>query len=114
MGVLTRKLRWYSIILYLVGSIISLVDPVTDILTVSKFYHAGHKTWFGVGLLFIILPSLLLPMVQLFYSASPQSCYLLYSHEIGKIRQLSFFVQLSSLLRRLGKLSSTYPLLEEL
>ena len=90
MGVLTRKLRWYSIILYLVGSIISLVDPVTDILTVSKFYHAGHKTWFGVGLLFIILPCLLLPMVQLFYSASPQSCYLLYSHEIGKIRQLSF------------------------
>ena len=90
MGVLTRKLRWYSIILYLVGSIISLVDPVTDILTVSKFYHAGHKTWFGVGLLFIILPCLLLPMVQLFYSASPQSCYLLYNHEIGKIRQLSF------------------------
>ena len=90
MGVLTRKLRWYSIILYLVGSIISLVDPVTDILTVSKFYHAGHKTCFGVGLLFINLPSLLLPMVQLFYSASPQSCYLLYSHEIGKIRQLSF------------------------
>lgn len=91
MGVLTRKLRWYSIILYIVGSIISLVDPVTDILTVSNFYRAGHITWFIMGALFVILPCLLLPMVQLCYSASPQSCYLLYRHEIGNIRQPSFW-----------------------
>ena len=48
----------YSIFVVLFGTILSIADPVTDILTLVEFYRADHKTWFGVGLTFIILPSL--------------------------------------------------------
>ena len=34
---------------------LSFGDPITDILTLVKFYHADHKKWFPVGLVFIIL-----------------------------------------------------------
>ena len=36
----------------------SFADLITDILTLVEFYRADHKTWFGVGLAFIILPCL--------------------------------------------------------
>ena len=52
-----KELKWYSIFVVLFGTILSVADPVTDILTVVEFYRADHKTWFGVGLTFIILPS---------------------------------------------------------
>jgi len=42
-----------------VGAILSLADPITDILTVVEFYRNDHKILFGVGLLFVILPCLL-------------------------------------------------------
>ena len=48
----------HSIFVVLFGTILSIADPVTDILTLVEFYRADHKTWFGVGLTFIILPSL--------------------------------------------------------
>lgn len=35
---------------------LSLADPITDILTLMEFYNAGHKIWFSVGLIFLILP----------------------------------------------------------
>ena len=38
--------------------ILSIADPITDILTLVEFYPTDHKTWLGVGLIFIILPSL--------------------------------------------------------
>ena len=50
--------KWYSIFVVLFGTILSFADPITDILTLVEFYRADHKTWFGVGLIFIILPSL--------------------------------------------------------
>ena len=50
------NLRWYDYFLFLVGSILSFADPITDILTLLEFYRVGHKVWFGVGLLFFILP----------------------------------------------------------
>ena len=52
-----KELKWYSIFVVLFGTILSIADPVTDILTLVEFYRADHKTWFGVGLTFIILPS---------------------------------------------------------
>ena len=52
-----KELKWYSVFVVLFGTILSIADPVTDILTVVEFYRADHKTWFGVGLTFIILPS---------------------------------------------------------
>ena len=56
----TIKVKWYSTIFLLVGTILAVADPVTDILTLGEFYLNDHKTWFGVGLVFVILPSLVI------------------------------------------------------
>ena len=53
-----KKLKWYDILEVLFGTIVSFADPITDILTLVEFYRADHKTWFGVGLTFIIFPCL--------------------------------------------------------
>ena len=53
-----KGLKWYDILMVLFGAILSVADPVTDVLTLVEFYRTDHKTWFGVGLTFIILPSL--------------------------------------------------------
>jgi len=34
----------------------SFADPINDILKLVEFYRADHKTWFGVGLTFVIFP----------------------------------------------------------
>ena len=52
-----KELKWYDILSILFGTILSFADPITDILTLVEFYRANHKTWFGVGLCFITLPS---------------------------------------------------------
>ena len=53
-----KGLRWYvDIFVVLFGTILSIADPITDILTLVEFYRTDHKMWFGVGLTFIILPS---------------------------------------------------------
>lgn len=52
------KVKWYDTIVPLVGSVLAVVDPVTDILTLREFYLKDHKVWFGMGLAFVILPSL--------------------------------------------------------
>ena len=54
----------HSIFVVLFGTILSIADPVTDILTLVEFYRADHKTWFGVGLTFIILPSLFFLLIN--------------------------------------------------
>ena len=54
---MAKKLKWYSILEVLFGTILSIADPITDVLTLMEFYRTDHKTWFGVGLTFIILPS---------------------------------------------------------
>ena len=51
-----KELKWRDIFFALLGIILSFADPITDILTLVEFYRAGHKTWFGVGLAFIIYP----------------------------------------------------------
>ena len=40
----------------LFATILSFADPVTDILTLVEFYREDHKTWFAVGLAFVVLP----------------------------------------------------------
>ena len=52
------KVKWYTVLVLLGGVILSFADPITDILTLVEFYRADHKTWFGVGLAFVILPCL--------------------------------------------------------
>ena len=52
------QVKWYHTFVLLVGTILSVVDPITDVLTLMEFHRNDHKTWFGVGLFFVILPSL--------------------------------------------------------
>ena len=48
------QFKWYDIFVDLFGTILSFADPITDILTLVEFYRTDHKTWFVVGLCFII------------------------------------------------------------
>ena len=59
-----KELKWYSIFVVLFGTILSIADPITDVLTLVEFYRTDHKTWFGVGLTFIILPSLFFLLIS--------------------------------------------------
>ena len=63
------KVKWYSTIFLLVGTVLAVADPVTDILTLREFYINDHKTWFGVGLVFVILPSLVISCLYYFRSS---------------------------------------------
>ena len=58
------KVKWYDTIFLLVGSVLAAVDPVTDILTLREFYLKDHKIWFGVGLVFFVIPSLLMTLIH--------------------------------------------------
>lgn len=58
------KVKWYDTILLLVGSVLAAVDPVTDILTLREFYLKDHKIWFGVGLVFVVWPSLSMTLIH--------------------------------------------------
>ena len=40
----------------LFATILSFADPMTDIVTLVEFYRDDHKTWFAVGLAFVVLP----------------------------------------------------------
>ena len=59
-----KELKWYGILAILFGTVLSFADPITDILTLVEFYRANHKTWFGVGLCFIMLPILLFSFIN--------------------------------------------------
>ena len=59
-----KELKWYDIFVILFGTILSIADPITDVLTLVEFYRTDHKTWFGVGLTFIILPSLFFLLIN--------------------------------------------------
>ena len=69
-----NELKWYDILEVLFGTILSFADPVTDILTLVEFYRANHKMWFGVGLAFIILPSLLFLFANLVFEEDRGQC----------------------------------------
>ena len=64
--------KWYDIFVPLFGAVLSVADPITDILTVVEFYRTDHKTWFGVGLTFIILPSLFFFLINYFLNKEQQ------------------------------------------
>ena len=67
-----KDLKWYSPFVFLVGAILSFADPITDIITLVEFYRNDHKTWFGVGLAFVILPCLVFPI--LVYGKEDHEC----------------------------------------
>ena len=64
------RIHWCDVVFFLLGALLSFADPVTDILTLVVFYNEGHKTWFGVGLAFVILPCFVFPFVHYFSTLS--------------------------------------------
>lgn len=64
------RIHWYDVFFFLLGAILSFADPFTDILTLVVFYREDHKTWFGVGLAFVILPCFVFPFVHYFSTLS--------------------------------------------
>ena len=58
-----EDLKWYIPFVLLVGAILIIADPITDILTLVEFYRTDHKPWFGVGLAFVILPCFVFPIL---------------------------------------------------
>lgn len=64
------RIHWYDVVFFLLGAILSFADPVTDILTLLAFYREGHKTWFAVGLAFVILPCFVYPFVHYYSTVS--------------------------------------------
>ena len=69
-----EDLKWYSPFVFLVGAILSFADPITDILTLVEFYRNDHKTWFGVGLAFVILPCLVFPILLFLKQTNDEEC----------------------------------------
>ena len=87
------ELKWYGIFVPLFGTIISIADPITDVLTLVEFYRTDHKTWFGVGLTFIILPSLfflLINYVLRWRSDASRRTWRLNDHEESKVEACKF------------------------
>ena len=64
-----EDLVWYSPFVFFGGAILSFADPITDILTVVEFYLSDHKTWFGVGLTFFLLPCFAYPLLFILFRA---------------------------------------------
>ena len=64
-----EDLLWYSPFVFFGGAILSFADPITDILTVVEFYRSDHKTWFGVGLTFVLLPCFAYPLLFILFRA---------------------------------------------
>lgn len=58
-------IKWYTPILFLFGTVLSFADPISDILVLVEFYRTDHKTWFYVGLAFVLLPCLAFPLLYL-------------------------------------------------
>ena len=48
--------EYCTFLVSLFATILSFADPMTDILTLVEFYRDDHKTWFAVGLVFVVLP----------------------------------------------------------
>ena len=51
---MSKEIKNKDILMLLPLTALSLADTITDILTLMEFYSAGHKTWFAVGLIFLI------------------------------------------------------------
>ena len=68
-----KELKWYDILSILFGTVLSFADPITDILTLVEFYRADHKTWFRVGLCFIILSSFFFSLFNFVQSSDKDS-----------------------------------------
>ena len=58
-------IKWYTPIVLLVGTVLSFADPISDILILVEFYRTDHKTWFYLGLAFVLLPCLAFPLLYL-------------------------------------------------
>ena len=102
-----KELKWYDIFVVLFGTILSFADPITDILTLVEFYRADHKTWFGVGLTFVIFPCV---AFSVNYYAPKESEL----KEVSRARRYTqvFLLRLESIFSSLGETANPYFLRE--
>ena len=68
-----NELKGYEIVSIFFGIILGFADPITDILTLVEFYREDHKTWFGVGHSFIILPLLFFSIINVLQKYNGQN-----------------------------------------
>ena len=71
-----NELKWYEVVSIFFGIILGFADPITDILTLVEFYREDHKTWFGVGHSFIILPLLFFSIINVLQTYNGQNIWL--------------------------------------
>ena len=121
-----KELKWHDIFVVLFGTILSFADPITDILTLVEFYRADHKTWFGVGLSFIILPCLFFAVL---YGVSSKESELAEASRVRRFTQVFLFgfnpfspalvklqtliFYLKKILENSGRAIKSYPLILE-
>ena len=108
-----KELKWYSIFVVLFGAILSIADPITDVLTLVEFYRTGHTTWFGVGLTFIILPSLFFLLINYVINEDTWSDDEEYQSKACKFTRV-FFLGCNPLLPACLKLRTLYCYLKKL
>ena len=68
--------KYCTFLVSLFATILSFADPVTDILTLMEFYRDDHKTWFALGLAFLVLPCLAFFVLMRMFKSFPGEVYL--------------------------------------
>ena len=63
-----------TFLMSLLAAILSFADPMTDILTLVEFYREDHKTWFAVGLAFVVLPCVAFFALMRDHGSYAESC----------------------------------------
>ena len=71
-----RHSKYCTFLVSLFATILSFADPVTDILTLVEFYRDDHKTWFALGLAFLVLPCLAFFVLMRMFKSFPGEVYL--------------------------------------
>ena len=66
--------RHCTFLVSLFAASLSFSDPMTDILTLVEFYREDHKTWFAVGLAFVVLPCFSFCSLMAAYGSSKETC----------------------------------------
>lgn len=68
--------KYCTFLVSLFATILSFADPITDILTLVEFYRDSHKTWFAVGLAFVVLPCMAFFVLMYLYKSYGGEVYL--------------------------------------
>ena len=68
--------KYWTFLGSLFATILSFADPITDIVTLVEFYRDDHKTWFAVGLAFVVLPCVAFFVLMYLFKSKSGEVYL--------------------------------------